>query len=41
MRPYGGATLPPENVGVQLKTKMYIEPSKKEMIAPHSKMRAS
>lgn len=39
MRPYGGEAAPPEKVGVQLKTKIYIDPSKKETTAPHSQMR--
>eukprot|EP00962_Isochrysis_galbana_P054749 scaffold26358_cov63-Isochrysis_galbana.AAC.3 len=39
MSPYGGGVAPPEKVGVQLKTKMYMEPSKKDTTAPHSQMR--
>ena len=41
MKPKGGLLSDAVNEGVQLKTKMYIEPSKRETTAPRSGMRAS
>jgi len=42
MRPNGGVVFEPaESAGVQLKTKMYIDPSKSEITAPASGMEGS